>query len=301
VDLRDPRIGLFRLGLLADGGTFSFVFIFVLAAGESGIVLNLCFFSPMAEPGLAVLDVGFALVVEFIGLVLLFDTGAVLDAVVARVVVGLWAFVWLFVGLVAPALKVDVLVAVDVRRISVGAAGLELVLRSSDEGAMDLVFGFAAMLLRLDSSSVVFSSPAPTGCCTRLLDTVGVSVDEVGLRAVAANVGLAGGLLRLEVAVLVADDAVGFDSRSVRLVVGRVLDVEDFEAGFFTVLVVPARLTLLEGSSPVAACLRDDGLSILDYSVHNTLQRRQIDNIEELDSPKHGYGAEKSTRIKHRA
>lgn len=300
MDLRDPRVGLFRLGLLADGGTFSFVFTFVLAAGESGIVLNLFFFSPVAEPGLAVLDEGFALVVEFVGLVLLLDTGVVLDAVVGRVVVGLWTFVRLFIGLVAPALKVDMLVAVDGRRISVGAAGLELVLRSSDEGAIDLVFGFAVMPLRLDSSSVVFSSPAPTGCCARLLDTVGVSVDEVGLRAEAANVGLAGGLLRLEVAVLVADDAVGFDNRSVRLV-GRVLDVEDFEAGFFTVLVVPARLTLLEGSSPVAACLRDDGLSILDYSVHNTLQRRQIDNIEELDSPKHGYGAEKSTRIKHQA
>lgn len=67
-------------------------------------------------------------------------------------------------GLVAPALNVDVLVAVDVRRIGVGAAGLELVLRSLVDGAIDVLFGFAAMPLRFASSSVVFSSPAPTDC-----------------------------------------------------------------------------------------------------------------------------------------
>jgi len=86
VDLRDPKVGLFGFGLLADGVAFSFVFGFVLAVGEPGIVLNL-FFSPKAEAGLPALDEGFDRVVEFIGLLL--DTGVVLDAVVARVVVGL--------------------------------------------------------------------------------------------------------------------------------------------------------------------------------------------------------------------
>ena len=86
VDLRDPKVGLFGFGLLADGVVFSFVFGFVLAAGEPGIVLNL-FFSPKAESGLTVLDEGFDRVVEFIGL--LFDVEVVLDVVVARVVVGL--------------------------------------------------------------------------------------------------------------------------------------------------------------------------------------------------------------------
>jgi len=181
----------------------------------------------------------------------------------------------LLIGLVAPALNVDVLVAVDVRRIGEGAAGLELLLRSLVDSATDILFGFAAMPLRFDSSSVVFSSPAPTDCCTRLLDIEGVSVDEVGFRAVAANVGLAGGLLRPEVAVLVADDAVGFERRSVRLV-GRVAVVDDFDPGFFTVLVVPARLILLVGSSPVAAWLRDDGLSMLDYSVHDTARTDDV-------------------------
>lgn len=178
-------------------------------------------------------------------------------------------------GLVAPALNVDVLVAVDVCRIGVGAAGLELVLRSLVDGAIDILFGFAAMPLRFASSSVVFSSPAPADCWTRSLDIEGVSADEVGLRAVAANVGLAGGLLRPEVAVLVADDAVGFERRSVRLV-GRVVVVDGFETGFFTVLVVPARLMLLVGSSPVAAWLRDDGLSMLNYSVHNTTRTNDV-------------------------
>lgn len=102
-----------------------------------------------------------------------------------------------------------------------------------------------------------------------------MSADEVGLRAVAANVGLAGGLLRPEVAVLVADDAVGFERRSVRLV-GRVVVVDGFETGFFTVLVVPARLMLLVGSSPVAAWLRDDGLSMLNYSVHDTTRTNNV-------------------------
>lgn len=86
MDLRVPKVGLFGLGLLADGVAFSFVFTFVLAAGEPGIVLNL-FFSPKAEPGLPALDKGFDRVVEFIGLLL--DAGVVLDAVLARVVVGL--------------------------------------------------------------------------------------------------------------------------------------------------------------------------------------------------------------------
>lgn len=151
--MRDPRIGLFGLGLLPV--TPSLVFPAAPTAGEPGIVLNL-FLSARELPGLNVLDAGFDRIVEFIGL--LFDIGAVLDAGVVRVAVGLLTPVRLVAGLVAPPLNVDAPVVVDVRLIGVGAVVLDVVPRSVVEGAIDILFGFAAIPLRFDSSSVVFSS-----------------------------------------------------------------------------------------------------------------------------------------------
>lgn len=238
-------------------------------------MLNL-FLSARELPGLAVLDVGFDRIVEFMGV--LFDMG-VLDAVVVLVVVGLLTPLRLVVGLVALPLRVEEEVAVDVRRVSAGAAALEVVVRSVVEGTIDILFGFAAIPPRFDSSSVVFSSGDVTDDLSRWVARVGVVAEDVGFRAEDASVGLAGGLLRLEVAVLVADDAVGLDSRSARLV-GRAV-VDGFVTGFFTVLLVPARLILLVGSSP-AAWLRDNGLSMMkmNYSVHNTHENGQEANMK---------------------
>lgn len=253
--------------MLPDTPAPSLSFAAILTAGEPGIVLSL-FRSANELPGRRALEAGFDRMVEFIGVV--FDVGVVLEVAVLRGVLGPWAVVRLLAGLVASALNVDALVAVDVRRMGAGAAALDAVVRSVVEGATDILFGFPAIPPRFDSSSVVFSSGEATE--DRILSVAidGVAVDEVGLLAVEASVGLAGGLLRPEVAVLVADDAVGFERRSVRLV-GRVVVVDGFATDFLTVPVVPALLVFLVGSSAVTPWLRDDGRSMVVYCVHNTL------------------------------
>jgi len=261
VDLRDPSVGLFGLRLFTE--TSSPLFTGVLTAGEPGIVLSL-FLSASELPGPTVLNVGFDRRVEFIGV--LFDIGVVLDALVVRAAVGLLALVRLTAGLVAPPLNGEEEVAVGVRRIGVGAVALEVVLRSVAEDTVDIRFGFAAIPPRFDSSSVVFSSVDVTDSRARWAAADDAVVDEVGFRADEANVGLAGGLLRLEVDVLVDDEAVGFDRRSARLV-GRVVVVvvDGFAADRLTAP-VPTRLVVLVGSSSAAAWLRNDGVSILRFS-----------------------------------
>lgn len=167
--------------------------------------------------------------------------------------------------------------AVDRDEAVVCRLGLSVPLVDVDsEGAMDILFGFAEMPAssRFDSFSV-FSALLSTDCLLLLVTDVvperGAAL--VGFRALAvdANVGLVGGLLKVEGVVLLAEaavDRVAFVEAAVGLlrvegfVVRVEVDLVEVVSGLFTVLDVLERPLLIVGSAPKALCGREEERSM---------------------------------------
>lgn len=163
VDLREPKVGLVRLvpGLasLSVVAASSFRLPASLVAGDACIVLNL-FLSANVEVDFAVFVAVRVRIVEFVG--------AVFELTPSLVAVGLRTVGRLGTGLAAPLVRVEIDVAVEVRRIGAGAFLEEgVVVVVVVEGVMDMRFGLAVSPSRFDSSSVVLPSTEVSEGLTR--------------------------------------------------------------------------------------------------------------------------------------